>query len=147
WYIHQCLNEKLCANTSCASFIISISIKDGDRLFVPKRPDQVMVMGQTYNNTSLIYQKQLDRDDYIGLAGGTTAMADESRIYIVKADGTVVASSSGWSRRGKRVDPGDTIVVPQKLDELNILDSALDWSKVLMQIGVGVASMKTIGII
>jgi len=123
-----------------------IKLKDGDTLFVPKRPDQVMVMGQVYNNTALVYRHGLDRDDYLSLAGGVTRMADEDNIYIVKASGAVVASN-GWSRSARQIDPGDTVVVPQRLDELNLLDSALDWSKVLMQIGVATASMRTLGII
>jgi hypothetical protein len=37
--------------------------------------------------------------------------------------------------------------VPEKIDRLYLLDSMLDWSQVLMNIGVGVASMKTIGVL
>jgi len=33
------------------------------------------------------------------------------------------------------------------LEQFNLLDSALDWSKVLYQLGTALASMKVIGIL
>ncbi|MFC1545945.1 polysaccharide biosynthesis protein, partial [Pseudomonadota bacterium] len=86
---------------------------------------------------------RLDRDDYINLAGGPTRMADEKSIYIVRANGSVI-SGKGWSRG--HIQPGDTIVVPEDLEQFNLLDSTLDWSKVLMQVGIFSASMVTVGI-
>ena len=123
----------------------TLSLVDGDTLYVPKRPDQVMVIGEVYNQSAMLYRKNMDTNDFIDLAGGTTKMADAGSIYIVRANGYVDAGS-GWSRSSD-VYPGDTIVVPQKLDAFNLLDSTLDWSKVLMQIGIFTASMVTVGIL
>jgi hypothetical protein len=111
---------------------------------VPQRPDEVMVIGQVYNNTALLYQKSLSRDDYIARAGGPTRMADTGRIYIVRANG-MVDSYDGWHK--KPIGPGDVIVVPEKLKVFDLLGSALDWSKVLYQLGVALASMKVIGVL
>ncbi len=121
-----------------------LRLRDGDRLLVPQRPDQVLVLGQVYNQTALLYRKGLDRGDYIDMAGGPTRFADEGRIYVVRANGEVDAHH-GW--RLRHIGPGDAIVVPEKLEQFNLVDSMLDWSRVLMQVGVGVASMKTIGIL
>ncbi|WP_198507294.1 SLBB domain-containing protein [Mariprofundus ferrinatatus] len=123
----------------------TLKLTDGDVLYVPKRPDQVLVMGEVYNQNAMLYRKGMDRDDFIDLAGGTTAMADTDRIYIVRANG-YVESGSGWSSNHK-IYPGDTIIVPQRLDVFNLLDTTLDWSKVLMQIGIFTASMVTVGIL
>ncbi|MFQ5356440.1 MAG: SLBB domain-containing protein, partial [Mariprofundaceae bacterium] len=123
----------------------TLKLVDGDVLYAPKRPDEVMVMGEVYNPSAMLYRKNMDRDDFIDLAGGTTAMADDDRIYIVRANG-YVDSGSGWSSNTATY-PGDTIVVPQKLEVFNLLDTTLDWSKVLMQIGVFTASMVTVGIL
>jgi len=123
----------------------TLHIADGDALYVPKRPDEVMVIGEVYNQTALLYQKGKNRDDYLELAGGPTNMGDEDRIYIIRANGTIDAGK-GWSSN-KKMYPGDIVVVPQKLEAFSLLDSTLDWSKVLMQIGVFTASMRTIGVL
>ncbi len=121
-----------------------IPLKDGDAIYLPSRPSEVLVIGQVYNTTALLYNSKLDRDDYIDMAGGPTRMADEKAVYIVRASGRVDA---GKRFGGNKISPGDTIVVPEDLEQFNLLDSALDWSKVLMNVGVGVASMKTLGIL
>ena len=121
----------------------NLKLRDGDTLTIPQKPDQVLVLGQVYNNTALLYRRSFKVKDYIRMAGGTARLADESRTYIVRADGQVERVSS-WRRT--RVYPGDAIVVPEDLEQFNLLDSTLDWSKALMQIGVGLASFKTIGV-
>jgi len=126
---------------------IDLTLRDGDALLIPQQPNEVLVMGQVYSNTALIYQKKLDRDDYINHAGGLAKLADEDAIYVVHVNGLVEANSSGWSRHRQIIGPGDAIVVPQKLETFDLISSALDWSKILMQLGVGIASMKTIGIL
>jgi len=121
-----------------------MTLRDGDRLHVPKKPDQVLVMGQVYNSVALVYQDGRDVDDYIEAAGGMTKMADDGSIYVVRANGQV-DSMRGWASRS--IHPGDAIIVPEDLETFYLLDSLLDWSKVSMQVGVGVASMKTIGVL
>jgi polysaccharide export outer membrane protein len=92
-----------------------VALRQGDRLIIPKQKQEVTVIGEVQNTTSHFYQDNLARDDYISLSGGATRKADRGRIYIVRADGSVVSSEqSGWFRRSGQVAmrPGDTIVVP-----------------------------------
>jgi len=122
-----------------------LKLLDADVLYIPKKPDQILVMGEVYSPSAMLYHKKMRRDDFIDQAGGLTSMADEDRIYIVRANGFVDVKN-GWST-GHHIYPGDTIVVPQNLETFNLLDSTLDWSKVLMQIGIITASMVTVGIL
>jgi len=120
-----------------------ITLIDGDTLIVPKKPEQVLVLGQVYNTVALLYRKKYKLDDYIEIAGGMTRMADKGRTYVVRASG-LVERVKYWG--GTSIYPGDAIVVPEELEQFNLLDSTLDWSRALMQIGVGAASLKTIGV-
>jgi len=123
-----------------------LTLRDGDTLYVPQKPDEVMVIGQVYNATTFLYQKRHKRDDYVKLAGGATPYADTGHIFTVRANGMVETGHGGWGSRGK-VQPGDAIVVPEDVDTFNFLDSMLDWSKVIMNIGMGAATMKALKII
>jgi protein involved in polysaccharide export with SLBB domain len=101
-----------------------VALRDGDALVVPGARQEVTVLGEVQNSTSHLYRKGLDRDEYIRLSGGLTRKADDSRIYVVRADGSVVANTGGgWFRRGSRVtiQPGDTIVAPIDTDRLPTL--------------------------
>ena len=44
-----------------------------------------------------------------------------------------------------KVLPGDTIVVPEKVDRTKFVKNLMDWTQILSNFGVGVAAMKTLG--
>jgi polysaccharide biosynthesis/export protein len=105
-----------------------VTLKDGDRLIVPKKTQDVTILGEVQSPTSHVFEPGLTRDDYIQKSGGTTQHADKKRIYVVRANGDVVSGQSGWFRRSQHADirPGDTIVVPldtQKVPTLPLLQA------------------------
>lgn len=120
-----------------------LRLRDGDTLKIPQRPDQVQVLGQVYNQAALLFRRDFSPDDYVALAGGTTRFADESHIYVIRANGEVDAHHSAWRR--KQVYPGDTIVVPQELEQFHLIDSMLDWSRVAANVGLTLAAFKAVG--
>jgi polysaccharide export outer membrane protein len=92
-----------------------VLLRNGDVLIVPKKTQEVTVLGEVQSPTSHIYRAGLSRDDYIAKSGGSTQKADRKRIYIVRANGDVISGGrSGWFRRSQKIEvhPGDTIVVP-----------------------------------
>jgi len=124
-----------------------MTLQDGDRLYLPKRPDEVQVLGEVYNQTAFIYQEDVGSKEYLAMAGGVTRTGDDERIYVVRANGMLDVVDSGWFSSGSvAMAPGDAIVVPQTINKFSFLDSTLDWSRVVMQVGISLASMKTIGV-
>ena len=92
-----------------------VILRNGDQLIVPKFEQEVTVIGEVQDPTSHLYSPGRSLNTYIGESGGFTAQADEKRIYVVRADGSVVANRGGFhwfSRSGAQIKPGDTIVVP-----------------------------------
>jgi len=118
-----------------------VELRNGDAIFIPERPSEVLVMGQVYNPVALTFDPKLKRDDYIDMSGGVTRLAKEDDVYVVHASGIVAA---GRKLRGSPIKPGDTIIVPEDLDHINLMDGTLTWTKALMQIGVSMATLKTI---
>jgi protein involved in polysaccharide export with SLBB domain len=96
-----------------------VILKDGDELMVPDQKQEVTVLGEVQYATSHLYDRALTRDEYIGKSGGLTSRADQRRIYVVRANGEVLAQSGArWFQRGATTGmrPGDTIVVPLDVD-------------------------------
>jgi polysaccharide export outer membrane protein len=121
-----------------------IVLHHGDRLIVPKLRQEIMVLGEVQNSTSHLYQDDLHRDDYIGLSGGVTRKADRSRIYVVRADGSVVANQgSRWFRNGgsPKMQPGDTVVVPLDTDRLPALPFWQSVTQILYNLAIPIAAI------
>ena len=133
--------------------IPDVVLENGDRLFVPATPSTVGVFGEVYNENNAFFYKHSKRvSDYLSQAGGPTRDADADRIFVLRADGSVISSQSdrgffSSSFEGMRLMPGDAVVVPEKLDKTPILKSILDWSQMIVNMGVSLATLKFIGVI
>ncbi len=78
-----------------------LELEEGDTLDIPMTPSTVMVMGRVYNPNAILYNKDKPLEFYLNKVGGPAENADEKRIYLVKADGTVLSrtQSSFWGFR------------------------------------------------
>jgi len=95
-----------------------IELRAGDTLFIPKRPNFVVVSGQVYNPAAISYVPGKDLAWYLRKGGGATRFGDKKQIYVLHADGSVVPHGSVWvssNFMSLRMRPGDTIFVPQKI--------------------------------
>lgn len=122
----------------------SVVLEDGDRLLIPRRPDAVTVLGEVQFPTSHLYRDGLSRNDYVSLSGGTTDLADNRRIYVVKVSGEV-RIKRGWFASQPQIDPGDTIVVPLDLTPVQPLRLASTLSQILGQLALTAASFNAVG--
>jgi polysaccharide export outer membrane protein len=124
-------------------------LEDGDRLLVPARPSTVSVFGSVYNQNSYIYRQGKQVSDYLAQAGGPTRDADKSSLYVLRADGSVISKQQGgWFGRGfngERMNPGDSIIVPEDLEKLSWTKELKDWTQIFYQLALGVVGLKVLG--
>lgn len=124
----------------------NVVLRDGDQLIVPRTQQQVTVLGEVQNATSLLYNPHLSRDDYIALSGGATRRADHGRIYVVRANGSVVAAEgSRWFDHGAgvRIQPGDTIVVPLDAERMPSLPFWQAVTQILYNVAIAVLAVNS----
>ncbi|MAI34625.1 MAG: sugar transporter [Rhodopirellula sp.] len=121
----------------------AIRLQDGDTLTVPTIPQSVTVFGEVQFPTSHLHQTGLTVDDYLERSGGPTRQADESRVYVVKADGSVMLpEKSRWfGSRSQQLEPGDTIIMPIDVDRLNQLELWSNVSQIVYQMALGAAAV------
>ncbi|MDD5168036.1 MAG: SLBB domain-containing protein [Syntrophales bacterium] len=128
-----------------------IELEDGDAIFLPRKNSVVNVAGAVMSESSHIYSDNLDYRDYISLAGGPSRYADEGNIFVIKVDGSARKLSRGmigWSDRRarwefaefgqvvKEIEPGDVIVVPEKIATIAWLREIRDITQILMNTAV-----------
>lgn len=123
-----------------------ITLQDGDKLFVPIKPDEVTVVGEVYYPTSHLFNRRHDTDDYVRMSGGVSERGNAGAIYVVHADGSVSPPASGWFARATGMGPGDTIVVPLKVDRVSSLKLATDISQIFYQFAVSAAALKALNV-
>jgi protein involved in polysaccharide export with SLBB domain len=123
-----------------------LALEDGDKIIIPPKPTVMYVMGAVFNENSFLYKPNKTYGNYLEQAGGVTRDADESRIYVLKADGSVAPENSSWFKLGsnRQLLPGDTIVVPEKQDKSSFTKQLRDWTQILYQFGIGVAALKVL---
>lgn len=121
----------------------SIRLQNGDVLFIPNIPQSVSVFGEVQFPTSHLHQGGLSVDDYLERSGGPTRQADTSRVYVVKADGSVMLpKQSRWfGGRSQVLEPGDTVIVPIDVDRLNQLELWSNVSQIVYQMALGAAAV------
>ena len=113
---------------------LNTPLEDGDSLFVPKLPKTVQVIGHVYNPTGITYEEGLTQNDYLNMAGGPKKTADKKAIYVRRASGKVV-------RNPREIKPGDTIIVPEKVEiGRDFWDIVSTTATILYQIGIAVAA-------
>jgi protein involved in polysaccharide export with SLBB domain len=123
-----------------------IMLQGGDLLVVPEFRQEVTVIGEVQYPTSHTFERALARDDYIERSGGLTQRADDSRIYVVRANGEVVAEGgANWFRRGTGVEirPGDTVVAPLDVDRGRRLGLWTSVTQILYNLAVAVAAVNS----
>ncbi len=110
-------------NASTVADIPNFPLEDGDSFYIPARMSTVQVEGSVYNANAFQYQPGKHLSAYLNEAGGPTREADTKRIFLIRADGTVVSRQGhGLYSIFARGDfgnltllPGDAIIVPTKL--------------------------------
>lgn len=128
-----------------------LTVEDGDRLYIPARPNTVGVFGSVFNGGSYLLKNGSSIDDVLSLAGGPTRGADVASIFVLRANGSVVSarqSSSGWWGSSAIATlaalPGDTIFVPEELNKTSFIQEAKEWTQILYQFGIGAAALQTL---
>lgn len=122
----------------------NIPLEDGDRFVVPPLPSSVNVVGAVYDQNSFLYAQDRRVGTYLQMAGGPNTDADRKHAFVIRADGEVISYESARGPWGNEFDhlpmnPGDTIVVPDKTLKPSALRGVLDWTQLISQIGIGAA--------
>jgi protein involved in polysaccharide export with SLBB domain len=126
-----------------------LPLEDGDMFVVPPKPATVSVVGAVYDQNSFMFMPNRRVGDYLKMAGGPNRNADKKHMFIIRADGSVVSrtvNSGLWGNtfESARMNPGDTIVVPEKTFRPTVLRGILDWSQLFSQLALGAAAISVI---
>ncbi len=133
-----------------------IELEEGDSLNLPQKTSVVNVVGAVMSEGSHIYNDSLNYKDYIALAGGYARYADEANVFVIKVDGSARKLSQGfavWNDKQERwelaaygqeikqIEPGDVVVVPERIASIAWLREIRDITQILMNTAVTAATI------
>jgi protein involved in polysaccharide export with SLBB domain len=115
-------------------------LEPGDSIFVPKRPNYVLALGDLNNPGALQFVAGKSAGTYLREAGGTLSTADDDRAFMVLPNGTAQPIRIGGSG-GATPPPGTTIIVPKNIDPLYRLSVFRDVTTIIAQLATSVATV------
>lgn len=124
-----------------------VLLEDGDVLYVPTKKNSVNVIGQVQVGSSHLFNASMTAEDYIAQSGGVKKRADEERIYVISASGSIkMLEENNWfaGTSDTSLKPGDTIVVPLDSEYMNDLTLWSTATQIIYNAAVAVAAINGI---
>jgi len=127
---------------SCGvSALPDMHLEDGDRLVVPFVPETIQVVGSVFNPHAFLAGPDARVGAYLHLAGGPNRDADRKRMFILRADGSVVTHENGtslWDSEFNklRLYPGDAVIVPERNVRPSGLNQIMVWSQLMSELSL-----------
>lgn len=128
----------------------NLPLEDGDTILVPTMPAFVAAAGSVNNDNMFIYRNGKTVADLL-MAAGLNEDSEPNEAFVLRADGSIFSrKTAGWFSRfeAAKLMPGDTVVVPSKLDRESTYNTLLrgikDWTLIISNFGLGAAAIKTL---
>lgn len=124
---------------------LDVLLEPGDLIVMPKRPNEVTVVGAVQNPGSLQFATGWRASQYVQAAGGVQRFADPSRAFLVLPNGTSVPAGLGaWQQGGPPVPPGSLVVVPNDPSPYERWGFLRDMTQLASQIALSGAALAVI---
>lgn len=128
-----------------------LPLEDGDSILVPARTGFIFAVGAVANNNALLWREGRKVSQYL-MAAGVEPAADDDNIFVLRADGSIVHRRDNRrffdSFESMVLAPGDTLVVPEKLDRESTWSGFVrglkDWTLILSQFGLSAAAFHSL---
>ncbi len=124
---------------------LDIVLEPGDRLYMPKRPNSVLVTGDVLNPGAMQFVSGKSINTYIDQAGGFQQSADRGRLFVIFPNGSAQpVSVSPFNYTPVRVPPGSAIVVPKDATPFDIFTISREVASLVSQLAITAASLAVI---
>lgn len=128
----------------------NLPLEDGDTILVPTLPAFVAAAGSVNNDNVFIYRQGKTVADVL-VAAGLNEDSEPNEAFVLRADGSIYSrKTTGFFARFESVKlmPGDTVVVPSKIDRESSYNTLMrglrDWTQIFSNLGIGAAAIKTL---
>ncbi len=105
----------------------NITLVEDDYIYIPAKPNYVLVLGNVYNQISMPHSEGKSVEDYLSDVGGPAKSSDLDSMYIIRANGKIISRESYEREYGfflsffrnfdnLELQEGDAVVVPFEIE-------------------------------
>ena len=124
---------------------LDMLMEPGDVIAMPKRPQDVTVVGAVLNPGSLPFRQGWRAAEYIQASGGAQRFADASRVFVVLPNGEAAPAGQGYFQGGgPPLAPGSLVMLPQDPAPFETWGYIRDMTQILGQITISSAALAVI---
>ena len=120
-----------------------ITLEAGDSLFMPKRPNFIVTVGDVLNPSALQFVPGKGVASYLAEVGGFSRVADKERVFVVYPNGVArpISLASWGGEQNLSIPPGSAIVVPTNLSPYDTLSLVGEIGNIFRNLAVSAASI------
>ncbi|MCA3304148.1 MAG: SLBB domain-containing protein [Roseomonas sp.] len=124
---------------------LDMLMEPGDVIAMPKRPQDVTVVGAVLNPGSLPFRQGWRAAEYIQASGGAQRFADSSRVFVVLPNGEAAPAGQGFLESGgPPLAPGSLVMLPQDPAPFETWGYIRDMTQILGQLTISSAALAVI---
>jgi protein involved in polysaccharide export with SLBB domain len=124
---------------------LDMLMEPGDVIAMPKRPQDVTVVGAVLNPGSLPFRQGWRAAEYIQASGGAQRFADASRVFVVHPNGEAAPAGQGFLQGGgPALAPGSLVMLPQDPAPFETWGYIRDMTQILGQLTISSAALAVI---
>ncbi|MBT61505.1 MAG: hypothetical protein CMA63_08170 [Euryarchaeota archaeon] len=132
--------EELIANPA-----INYKLTPGDKIHVPYMKKIIYTFGEILNPGTLVFDEELDLEDYINKSGGFNEYADKTSIIIIHPNGeSERIRFRTFTNNKSNLYPGSVIYVPRDLTQIDGIELGSVMAPIISSLAISLASLNSI---
>ena len=124
---------------------IDTTLQDGDSIFIPRKTNNIHVLGEVRNPATISYFQNMTISEAINSSGSYNEFADTKNIIIVDPDGSIKFVNNRWGMTSSNaLKAGSVIYIPRAIGEIEGIDKWAIYTPIIGNIALSLASLASL---
>ena len=124
---------------------LDTSLHDRDSIFIPRKTNNIHVLGEVRNPSTISYFQNMTISEAINASGSYTKFADTKNIIIIDPDGSINFFNNRWGMTSSNaLQAGSVIYIPREVGEIEGIDKWALYTPIIGNIALSLASLASL---
>jgi protein involved in polysaccharide export with SLBB domain len=124
---------------------LDTTLHDRDSIFIPRKTNNIHILGEVRNPTTISYVQNMTISDAIKSGGNYTEYADTKNIIIVDPDGSIKFVNNRWGMTSSNdLQTGSVIYIPREIGEIEGIDKWAIYTPIIGNVALSLASLASL---
>ena len=124
---------------------IDTTLQDGDSIFIPRKTNNIHVLGEVRNPATISYFQNMTISEAINASGSYNEFADTKNIIVVDPNGSIKFVNNRWGMTSSNaLQAGSVIYIPREIGEIEGIDKWAIYTPIIGNIALSLASLASL---